>query len=148
MRTFFFFLAIIGLCVFLTSCDDTGASSAGSPTPSTPAALTISGAPISSGSIGSAYQSVFTASGGTGTGFSWAVIGGNLPPGLQLTSGNTDATIDGMPTTDNTYNVTLEVIDSAQNSATLTHTFVIHTNTLTIANPPTLDYGVIGHEYF
>lgn len=145
MRTFIIFSAILGLCVFLTSCendDDAGGGSSNTP-------ITITAAtPSSSGSIGSFYQSTFTASGGTGTGFIWSVASGSLPPGLQLIAGTSDATISGTPTNDNIYNFTLEVVDSALNSDTVSHTITISTTTLTIANPATLNYGVMGYEYF
>jgi hypothetical protein len=55
-----------------------------------------------------------TASGGTGTGYTFSATG--LPPGLTISSGGT---ISGTPTTTGTFNYTVTITDSAGNTGTV-----------------------------
>ncbi len=63
--------------------------------------------------------------GGTGTGYKWSVVNGALPPGLSIRTDtppwfgpNITAGLIGVATTPDTYTFTLQVTDSADNSAT------------------------------
>ena len=60
------------------------------------------------GTIGVPYTSTLSASGGLAP-YSWALVGGSLPPGLSLSS---DGTISGTPTISGRYPVTFAVTDS------------------------------------
>jgi hypothetical protein len=72
------------------------------------------------GTVGTAYvTNNFTVSGGSGS-YTWSIpTGGTLPPGLSLstTTGST-TTITGTPTQGGTYTFTVQVTDSASNTAT------------------------------
>ena len=71
--------------------------------------LTINAATPAEGFVNVAYSSpALTASNGY-TPFSWSVISGTPPPGVNL---NADGTWTGTPTTQGTYSFTVQVIDS------------------------------------
>jgi len=82
--------------------------------------------PLPNGTVGAAYSVTFTASGGSGTGYTFAQTAGTLPPGLTLSG----ATLSGMPTTTtgSPFSFTIQVTDSA--SATGSKVFQ-----LTVVNP-------------
>ena len=75
----------------------------------------------SSAQVGSSYTSYVSAYGGVPP-YSYAIIAGSLPPGLNLTSTYTPplfaGEITGIPTTTDTYNYTAEVTDSTGATAT------------------------------
>jgi Putative Ig domain len=62
-----------------------------------------------SGTVGTAYSTTLTASGGT-TPYSWTLASGTLPVGLSLSKGGT---ISGTPTAVGVYNFTVQVTDSS-----------------------------------
>lgn len=64
--------------------------------------------------VGEGYIANVDAEGGTETDFSWRVSGGELPPGLSLlTSGTPSTLLVGVPTSTGTFDFTVEVSDSA-----------------------------------
>ena len=69
--------------------------------------------PLPSGTSGTAYSQLLSASGGTPP-YSWGVISGSLPPGLNLSSGGA---ISGTPSATGTANFTVQVSDSASHIA-------------------------------
>lgn len=74
----------------------------------TPVAVTTESLP--GGTAGNAYAQTLGATGGT-TPYRWAVVAGNLPPGLALDPDT--GTISGTPTTAATYGFTVQVSDGA-----------------------------------
>ena len=68
--------------------------------------LTINTSVLPSGAIGTSYAQTLQASGGSGS-YLWSVAGGQLPPGVSLSTGGT---ISGTPTTAGTFNFTLAVV--------------------------------------
>ena len=90
--------------------------------------------PLPTGVQGLNYPSgeTFTASGGTGTGYTWSIVAGNpLPTGLALSSaaGTTTSITAGPPTAAGTYPFSVKLTDSVGNTAT--------TSSLNITiNPP------------
>lgn len=75
------------------------------------------GSPLPGGVASSVYTTVnLAASGGTGP-YTWALIGGALPPGLSLSTGR----ILGTPTSAGSYYFTLRVSDSTSPSQTLAY---------------------------
>jgi len=79
-------------------------------------AITITNAsPLPAGTVGQPYSVTFTASGGTGSGYTFSLFSGTLPPGLTLTG----ATLNGMPTTTigSPFSFTIQVTDSGMNTA-------------------------------
>ena len=108
------------------------------------AGLTITTAPsLPNGTIGQAYTLTLAEAGGTGPNFTWQVTTGALPGGLTLTS---SGTITGTPTSNGTFNFTVEVTDSNNVMATKAFTLTIASG-LTITNAPTLPSGVVGGSY-
>ena len=83
-------------------------------------ALTITNGNLPEGQMGSAYDAIFTATGGTQP-YTWT-MSGNLPPGLTLTKSN--GQLSGMPGSAGTFNFSVTVTDAkaqkAQKSFTLT----------------------------
>jgi len=77
--------------------------------PSSAAGLRIAmGSPLPAGSVGVAFPTMTpTAAGGTGP-YTWSLVGGALPPGLNLASNQ----ITGTPSAAGTYYFTLQVEDS------------------------------------
>ena len=73
-----------------------------------PADLVITTTSLPGGTVGAAYSQTLAATGGT-TPYTWSMNGGSLPTGLSLSSGGV---ISGTPTTANTYNFTVHVVDS------------------------------------
>ncbi len=77
----------------------------------TPAAGSLPG-----GTVGVAYSQKLTASGGSGTGYTWTVTG--LPEdGLDYAASGSTVTVSGTPTSAETVTITASVTDSASNTA-------------------------------
>ncbi len=75
-------------------------------------ALTITTTTLPGATVGAAYSQSVTATGGT-TPYTWSVVSGSLPPGLALSpTGTPSATLSGTPTTEGTYNFTVQVTDN------------------------------------
>ena len=109
-------------------CTDTDNNSvdfaAGPPAPRNTAApsnactteLTITSAsPLPNATVAQPYSVTFTATSGTGTGYTFAQTGGTLPPGLMLTG----ATLSGVAgtSTGSPFSFTIQVTDSGSNVA-------------------------------
>ena len=110
-------------------------------------ALTITTAsPLPQGSVGAAYSSSFTASGGTPP-YSWSVLGGQLPGGLVLT---TTGALSGTPTSAGGFTFTIQVADrtsavaNKQFSLTIVSKPPAQQLTITTAAFPA---GVVGSAY-
>ena len=79
-------------------------------------ALSIATAsPLAGGTVSTAYSQTLTATGGSGAGYSWSVIGGALPGGLAL---GTSGVVSGTPGVAGAFNFTARVTDRASNTAT------------------------------
>jgi len=100
----------------VTVTDNLGSAS------SKPLQLTINGpltitttSPLLPGEVGASYSTTLTASGGTGTGYTWSLTSGTMPPGLTLSGGGS---ITGMPssTTGSPFSFTVTVMDSGSNT--------------------------------
>lgn len=89
--------------------------------------LAVTSAPdMPDGTVGQAYSESLTAADGSGSGYTWAVIDGELPPGLTLgASGTPSTTIAGTPTAFGRFYFTVEVTDSAANTATLDMNLIV-----------------------
>jgi hypothetical protein len=80
------------------------------------APIVVSGNPAPAGAIGTAYNATFSASGGTGVGYVYSMVG-TLPAGVTLNAAN--GVLSGTPAagTNGTYaNLKVHVIDSASNA--------------------------------
>ena len=90
--------------------------------------LPASGSTLEPGTVGQAFGQNFFLSGGAGP-YSWAVVSGQLPPGLALQTfaAPTDANneLTGTPTTAGTYTFTMRLSDFAGQQATQQFTLTI-----------------------
>ena len=87
--------------------------------------LTPPSLPLPTGVQGLNYPTTvtFTASGGSGAGYTWSIVAGNpLPTGLALSaaSGTSTSITAGPPTAAGTYPFTVKLTDSVNNTATTT----------------------------
>ena len=99
-------------CCSLQGCGAGGSSvrtSASSPP------LSVATSSLAAATVGTAYSASLAASGGSGTGYSWAISSGSLPSGLSLTA---SGSISGTPSTAGTFDFTAQVTDSASHAAT------------------------------
>ncbi len=100
-----------------------------------PPVLAITTTSLSSGTVGVVYSQTLSASGGSGTGYTWAVTGGSLPSGLSVNA--TTGIISGIPTTVGTAHFTVQVTDTLAATATKDLSITIYASpppTLTISN--------------
>ncbi len=109
------------------------------------AALTITPPTFSNGIVGISYASpAFIASGGSGTGYNFAVASGSLPTSLAIAPGT--GVISGTPTAAGTFTFAVKVTDSLGFTATTGSLSITINGALTI-KPPTLPAGIVGSSY-
>lgn len=84
-----------------------GGGGGGGPAPGG-GAVTVTSVGVNDGVVGRSYKATLTASGGTPP-YRWSLVGGAVPPGLDLSS---TGTIDGVPTVTGSYTFALQVFDS------------------------------------
>lgn len=107
-------------------------------------ALSISTtSPLPAATLSSSYTTTVTASGGTPP-YTWTLASGStLPSSLSLTSGTPSATISGIPDETGTYQFTLNVTDSASNTASAQFLITISGST-TLNCPTTVNLTLCG----
>jgi hypothetical protein len=95
--------------------------------------------------VGAAYTVTLTASGGT-VPFTWSIPSGStLPPGLALSTGGV---LSGTPTTPGNYpSFSIQVLDSAQATATALFSLTVNAGALTITTVSPLFDGTVGQAY-
>jgi hypothetical protein len=123
--------------------DSQGNSVSGAISIKVDAALTITAPSFSTGVVGVAYaSSAFTASGGSGSGYTFAVASGTIAP---LLLGANNGIVSGTPTATGTLSFTVKVTDSLGYTATTGNlSFTINPAiavTLAPPSPVTLDGG-------
>jgi len=107
--------------------------------------LAITQVTLPTGYVGSVYTATtLAATGGSGTGFSFALqSGSSLPAGLALSAAGS---ITGTPTAAGTTNFTVTVTDSASNNAALAMAIVVKPG-ISITTATTLPTGYAGSAY-
>jgi hypothetical protein len=103
--------------------------------------ITITPATLPGGLVGTPFNQMLAASGGTPL-YSFTLDAGSLPPGLTLATGGL---LSGSPLTAGAYNFTIKVTDNAGCMASQSYTVVICT-TITV-NPATIPNGFVGTPY-
>ena len=108
-------------------------------------AVVVTAATLPVGYVGSNYTSTtLAATGGSGTGYTWAVSSGSsLPGGLSLSS---SGVISGKPTTAGTTSFSVTVTDSASNTGTGTFSITVNA-AVSITTATTLPVGYAGSSY-
>ena len=105
------------------------------------AALTVTTTSLPSATIGSAYNSQLSASGGT-TPYSWTITSGTLPAGLSLGSGGL---ISGTPTAAGSSTFIVQVTDGS--SRTATRGLTLSVSASLDVTTTTLPGGTVGSSY-
>ena len=95
------------------------------------------------GKVNQTYSGAFMASGGVGP-FTWSVISGSLPPGIQLDSST--GLLTGVPAAAGSYTFQAQATDFSQTSVTASGTINIAA-TLLITTPPSLPDATGGNSY-
>ena len=108
----------------------------------TAAPLHVATGSLPNGMAGAAYSETLGGTGGTG-GYSWSLTTGSLPAGLSLSGGGT---ISGTPTAVGPSSFTVQVKDSAQNTATKALSISVAPAPLTITTT-SLPNGTAGTGY-
>jgi len=85
--------------------------------------LTIITPSLPDGEMNTSYNKTIKAYGGTQP-YSWSIISGNLPNGLNLNSSN--GTLSGTPTQIGTFTFTIQVKDSSNSTSTKEFTLTIN----------------------
>jgi len=108
-------------------------------------AVVVTPATLPTGYVQSVYhQSTLAATGGSGTGFSFALANGTLlPAGLNLSSAGV---ITGTPTATGTTNFTVTATDSASNSGNGNFSITVNAG-VSISTSLTLPTGYVGSSY-
>jgi hypothetical protein len=95
--------------------------------------------------IGTAYSSALSVSGGTGP-YTYSIISGSLPPGITLNTST--GAISGTPTTAGTYTFTSKAVDANGKSDTETCTLVVVAPVITLnCGPCSASKGTVGSSY-
>ena len=80
---------------------------------------------LSSAISGQPYSAMLAASGGSGTGYSWSLSAGTLPPGFALSAVGVLSSTGGPAALAASYTFTVQVTDSAKNTATRPVTLLV-----------------------
>jgi hypothetical protein len=98
--------------------------------------------PLPAGTAGVAYSQNLGAAGGLAP-YSWSVITGTPPDGVNLTNG----TLSGIPATAGTSNFTIRVLDSSTPPQNFQRNFSLTINTVLTITTSSLPGGVTGTAY-
>jgi large repetitive protein len=99
---------------------------------------------LPTGYVGANYSKTLAATGGSGTGYTWALASGsNAPAGTNFTAAGV---LTGKPTTAGSPSFAVTVTDSASNTATATFTITISAG-VSITSASTLPAGYQGTAY-
>jgi hypothetical protein len=111
----------------------------------TAAALAITTASLPAGTVGTAYTATTLAATGGTPPYTWSAASGALPGGLSISSAGV---ISGTPTASGTFSVALQVIDSAQATATKSYSVTVAAAVpLSITTQSPLAGAVVGVAY-
>lgn len=104
---------------------------------------------VPDGNVGLQYFGLLRSAGGFGlTPYSWQVQSGSLPPGLVLTSANSEGTLSGTPTLPGTYTFTVQVNDPGPPKETASQSFsIVIGNRVVIATRNGIPTAVLGRPY-
>lgn len=92
-------------------------------------ALSIGPATISAATLNQPYTATFTATGGSGSGYSLTLVGSpSFPTGITFTPGTNSASLSGTPTSGSgsSFPFSLQLTDSASNSTTKAYSLTVN----------------------
>ncbi|MDB6076054.1 MAG: hypothetical protein JWO89_3694, partial [Verrucomicrobiaceae bacterium] len=105
--------------------------------------ITITPTVVPTGTVGTAYSQVLTATGGTSP-YTWAVIGGTLPAGLNLSTGGV---VSGTPSASNGTGVSVTVQAKDAFNCLATKAYNIQICPVLAFTPSTLPGATVGTAY-
>ncbi len=133
-----------------TTAPTTPSGTSPTATPTTPA-LAIATSSMPDGNIGTDYSAFITANGGQGTPYTFSVVSGSLPSGLNMATsyGVMSTVASGRPPQAQPTTFTVQVSDGTGHTATRTLSITIGSaRPLVITNQsPTLAPGTVGQSY-
>lgn len=105
--------------------------------------LTLSPPALLPANLQQPYSAVISAAGGSGTGFTFAIINGSLPTGLTITPGPgaNRATIAGSPTVAGMASFEIEITDSASNVLAFARSINVRSIRITTTSLPHTQVG-------
>ncbi|WP_339929198.1 putative Ig domain-containing protein [uncultured Brevundimonas sp.] len=106
--------------------------------------VTVNPSSLSNGTNSTAYSATLSATGGTGTGYTFAVTSGSLPGGLTLSTGGG---LSGTPNAAGSSTFTVTATDSAGNIGLRAYILVISPGAVLTVNPASLPNGTNGTAY-
>ena len=115
-------LALVSIVAGSTACSDESGPSG----PFVPDLVITTSADLAGGNEDQSYMAALTAEGGTGDGYRWSVLQGQLPLNVFLTSSGTPGTvISGTPRNNGRFVFTVQVEDSDGNTVSQEFTLTI-----------------------
>ena len=126
----------------ITATDGSGGTGSRAYTVTMNAAIVVSPASLSNGTMGVAYAQAVSATGGSGS-YTFSVSSGALPAGLTLNSST--GAITGTPSTAATNSFTISATDS--NGAAGSRPYSVTINAAVTVNPASLPGGTVGAAY-
>jgi hypothetical protein len=105
--------------------------------------LSIATTKLSLGYVNSKYSVTLVSAGGSGTGNTWSLLSGSIPAGITLSSAGL---LSGAPTSSGARTFTVQVKDSADNTANATFTLTVNP-ALSVTSPRILPVGYAGSNY-
>ena len=139
------FSALVVLTAFyIAACGGSSSKSSGDGGSQNPA-LTIAAVALPTGYVGSNYTSTtLTASGGSGSGYTWSVSSGtSIPAGITLSPAGV---LSGKPTAAGSNSFGVTVTDSTKATATTQLSMTVKAG-VSISTPPALPDGYVGASY-
>ena len=100
--------------------------------------VTVITGSLPNASVGAAYNQTLTAGGGQAP-YTWSIISGNIPPGLQFSS---SGIITGTPTRDGFFQFTVQVSDNGQRNASSTLSITVGGISVSTSSLPDAGLGV------
>jgi hypothetical protein len=100
--------------------------------------VTVITGSLPNGIAGAAYNQTLSAGGGQAP-YTWSIVSGNIPPGLQFSS---SGTITGTPTRNGFFQFTVQVSDNGQRTATSTLSITVGGISVSTSSLPDAGLGV------
>ncbi len=129
----------------ISATDSAGGTGSQAYTLTVDPAITLSPTTLPTATVNTAYSQSLTASGGSGTGYTYAVTSGSLPDGLSLDPNL--GTLSGTPTDNdgNPYSFTVTATDSGGGTGSQDYNLTV--DPAIILSPTTLPLATVGASY-
>lgn len=140
MRLTLTILTALLLLAMMSGCaEESGNKSGGGDFTPPPLPVSITTTTLPDATLHQPYSCSVAATGGAGSGYSWSIVAGVLPPGLLLgVVGQSDVAIDGTPTQAGTFAFTIQAQDPAGATGQANLQITVVAVPLAISTPPDL----------